>query len=66
MSDIFEKITGLNLSGDTYASEQRYRLVVGIGTFILGFSFLPYSGLLWIITAVKLKNYLKAYKENRE
>lgn len=63
MSDIFEKITGLNLSGDTYESEQRYRLVVAIGTGVLGFSFLPYSGILWIISAVKIKNYLKARSE---
>lgn len=62
MSDIFEKITGLNLSGDTYESEQRYRLVVAIGTALAGCVFLPYSALLWIITAVKVKNYLKALK----
>ena len=65
MSDIFEKITRLNLSGDTYESEQRYRLVVAGLTFILGWSFLPYSAILWIITAVKVKNYIKAYMENK-
>lgn len=68
MSDIFEKTLGrlglkINLSGDTYESEQRYRLVVAIGTFILGWSFLSYSSILWIITAVKIKNYIKAFKE---
>lgn len=64
MSDIFEKITGLKLSGDTYESEQRYRLVVAGLTFILGWSILPYSAVLWIITAVKVKNYIKAYMES--
>lgn len=64
--DIFEKITGLNLSGDTYASEQRYRLVVIIITFILGLCFLPYSLVLWIITAVKIKTSVVAYlKESK-
>lgn len=65
MSDIFEKITRLNLSGDTYESEQRYRLVVAGLTFILGWSFLPYSAILWIITAVKVKNYIKTRSEKR-
>lgn len=64
MSDIFEKITGLKLSGDTYESEQRYRLVVAGLTALAGLFFLPYSALLWIITAVKVKNYIKAYMES--
>lgn len=63
MSDLFEKITGLNLSGDTYESEQKYRLVVAVITFLGGFLYLPFSAVLWIITAVKVKNYLKARSE---
>lgn len=69
MSDIFEKTLNrlglkVNLSGDTYESEQRYRLLVAGLTFILGFCLLPYSAILWIITAVKVKNYIKAYMES--
>jgi len=62
MSDLFEKITGLNLSGDTYESEQRYRLIMAIATFIIGCLWLPWSAILWVVTAVKVKNYLGAKK----
>lgn len=68
MSDLFEKSLNalgikVNLSGDTYESEQRYRLVVALITFLSGFLYLPISAVLWIITVIKIKNYLKARKE---
>ena len=66
MSDLFEKVTGLNLSGDTYASEQRYRLVVAAITFILGCMFLPYSSVLWAITVIKLVHWVKAYTKEHK
>lgn len=67
MSDIFEKALNkigikVNLSGDTYEEEQRYRITIALITFILGCLFLPYSAILWVVTAIKLVHYLTAKK----
>jgi hypothetical protein len=60
MSDSFEKITHLNLSGDTYESEQRYRLVMAVITFVAGFFWLPITAVFWVVTVIKLVHYSNA------
>lgn len=64
MGDIFEKVTGLNLSGDTYESEQRYKLIVAGVTGVLGFTWLPISAVFWAVTAIKLYHWYDAYKRH--
>lgn len=62
--DIFEKLTGLNLSGDTYESEQRYRLIVA-GLCIIGGALLfPYSSPLWVVAAIKAYHFYDAKKRH--
>lgn len=64
MPDIFEKVTGLNLSGDTYESEQRYRLIIAGLSFVGGFILFPYTSPLWVVTVIKLLHWSDAYKRH--